>query len=129
MKKLTPEIVEKAKTAASVDELLAIAKENDVELTEDEAKIYFAQLNANGAVADEELDLVAGGCGDDEVVTFEQGELVELRIACPDCKCIVGIYGHADNVGGCHVLCAKCHNRIWVKDKRDVKKMYAGPAI
>ena len=43
-----------------------------MELTEEEAKTYFEQLNANGAVSDDELELVAGGglfgisCSDDE---------------------------------------------------------------
>ena len=61
MKNFTPELIAKAKAASTVDELLAIAKENDIELTEDEAKTYFEQLNANGAVSDDELDGVAGG--------------------------------------------------------------------
>ena len=62
MKNLTPELIAKAKTAKSTEELLALAKDNNVEMTEEEAKIYFEQLNANGAVADDELDVVAGGC-------------------------------------------------------------------
>ena len=61
MKSLTPELIEKAKAAKSAEELLALAKENNVELTEEEAKTYFEQLNANGAVSDDELDAVAGG--------------------------------------------------------------------
>ena len=61
MKNLTPELIEKAKTAKSAEELLALAKANNVEITEEEAKTYFAQLNANRAVSDEELDAVAGG--------------------------------------------------------------------
>ena len=70
MKNLTPELIEKAKTAKSVEELLKLADGNGIELTEEEAKTYFAQLNANAAVSDDELDAVAGGgsCpgGDDE---------------------------------------------------------------
>ena len=62
MKNITPELIAKAKTAKSAEELLALAKENNVELTEEEAKTYFEQLNANGAVSDDELELVAGGC-------------------------------------------------------------------
>ena len=49
MKNLTPELIAKAKAAKSTEELLALAKENNVELTEEEAKTYFEQLNANGA--------------------------------------------------------------------------------
>ena len=73
MKNLTPEMIEKAKKAKSPDELLALAKENEVELTEEEAKAYFAQLNpTSGELSDDELDAVSGGCdhssddGDDD---------------------------------------------------------------
>ena len=66
MKNFTPELIAKAKAAKSSEELLTLAKENNVEMTEEQAKIYFEQLNANGTVSDDELDVVAGGCGDDE---------------------------------------------------------------
>ena len=68
MKNLTPELIAKAKAAKSAEELLALAKDNNMELTEEEAKTYFEQLNANGIVSDDELDVVAGGCGDDEYI-------------------------------------------------------------
>ena len=41
MKNLTTELIAKAKTAKSAEELLALAKDNNVELTEEEAKTYF----------------------------------------------------------------------------------------
>ena len=58
--KLTQEIIEKAKAAGSAEELLAIAKANGVEMTADEAKTYFEQLNAN-SLDDDLLEGVAGG--------------------------------------------------------------------
>ena len=61
MKNLTPELIAKAKAAASAEELFQLGKANGVELTEADARTYFAQLNANGTVSDDELDLVAGG--------------------------------------------------------------------
>ena len=64
--KLTQELIEKAKLAKSVGELIALAKENGIELTEEEANTYFAQLNPKtGELGDDELDSVAGGgkCG------------------------------------------------------------------
>ena len=62
MKNYTPEIIEKAKAARSAEELLALAKENNVEMTEDEAKTYFVQLNPkSGELDDDDLDNVAGG--------------------------------------------------------------------
>lgn len=92
MKNLTPEIIAKAKAAKSADELFALAKANNVEITEDEAKTYWAQLNANGTVADEELDFVAGGglCpGDDEEdedKSKKEPSGDALYINCPFCN-------------------------------------------
>ena len=61
--KFTSEQLKKAKCAKSAEELLALAKENGMELTEEEAAKYFAELHKEGEIADEELDNVAGGCG------------------------------------------------------------------
>ena len=62
MKNFTAEQIEKAKGAKSAEELLALAKEVNLEMTEEEAKAYFAQLNPEaGELSDEELDNVAGG--------------------------------------------------------------------
>ena len=58
--KLTQEIIEKAKVAESAEELLAIAKESGIEMTADEAKTYFEQINAN-SLDDDLLEGVAGG--------------------------------------------------------------------
>ncbi len=55
------ELLEKAKEAKSAEELLSLAKENGMELTEGEAEEYFTQLNKSGELSDEELDNVAGG--------------------------------------------------------------------
>ena len=55
------ELIAKAREAKSAEELLALAKENNVELTEEEAKAYFEQMNKTGELADDELDSVAGG--------------------------------------------------------------------
>ena len=59
------ELIEKAKEAKSAEELLAMAKAEGVELTEEQAKEYFARLNpASGEMSDDELNAVAGGgCG------------------------------------------------------------------
>ena len=55
------EFFEKAKKASSTQELLSLAKENGIEVTEEEAAAYFAQMKKNGELSDEELDNVAGG--------------------------------------------------------------------
>lgn len=62
MKNLNSEMIEKAKAAKSAAEFLEIAKANNVEMTDDEAATYFAQLNPNsGELGDDDLDKVAGG--------------------------------------------------------------------
>ena len=55
------ELMEKARAAKSAKELMSLAKENGVEMTEEEAQAYFSQLNKSGELADDELDSVAGG--------------------------------------------------------------------
>ena len=56
------ELIAKAKATESPEELMALAKENDIELTEENAKAYFEQLNPpTGELSDDELDNVAGG--------------------------------------------------------------------
>ncbi|MGM9644947.1 MAG: hypothetical protein ACI3X1_07660 [Eubacteriales bacterium] len=63
--KLTNELIEKAKTAKSAEELLEIAKAENIELAEEEAAKAFAELHRSGELSDNELDNVAGGCGDE----------------------------------------------------------------
>ena len=59
---MNTELIAKAKQAKSPEELLALAKENGIELTEESAQAYFNQLNPKmGELADDELDNVAGG--------------------------------------------------------------------
>lgn len=76
MGKFTPELIEKAKTAKSVEELLAIAGENEVVLALDEAKTYFEQLNPKcGELDDDELDNVSGGgCNGSDTVGLAPAE-------------------------------------------------------
>ncbi len=58
---ITPELIESAKKAKSIEELLALAKENGFELSEEEAKAYYEQFHKTGEMSDDELDNVAGG--------------------------------------------------------------------
>ena len=60
---ISKELIEKAKTAKTAEELLEMAKAEHIELTEEEAKKAFEKLNKNCELSDEELDNVAGGCG------------------------------------------------------------------
>ena len=108
MKNLTPELIAKAKAAKSAEELFALAKENNVEMTEEQAKIYFEQLSANGAVSDDELDAVAGGgllgisCpGDSEY----ENNPVDYR--CPYCNSKIDYRGQVGKF-----ICPECGKTI-----------------
>lgn len=60
--KMNNELIAKAKKTTTVEELLALAKENQVELSEEDAKMYFELLHPKtGELSDDELDNVAGG--------------------------------------------------------------------
>jgi hypothetical protein len=48
-----------AKKAASPDELLALAAEHNITLTQDEAEIYFRRLHINQELSEEELENVS----------------------------------------------------------------------
>ncbi|MCI2055598.1 MAG: hypothetical protein LKJ86_00470 [Oscillibacter sp.] len=66
---LTPALLEQAKTAPSAAALLALAKENGVELTAEEAMYFFVSLHPEtGKLSDEELDSVAGGVNQELIV-------------------------------------------------------------
>ena len=59
---ISKELLEKAKTAKTAEELLAMAKAENIELSAEEAEKAFAELNKTGELSDEELNNVAGGC-------------------------------------------------------------------
>lgn len=61
---LNKELLEKAKTAKSAEELLEMAKEEKIGLTAEQAEKIFANLHKSGELADDELDNVSGGCAD-----------------------------------------------------------------
>ena len=61
------DMMEKAKEAKNPNELLALAKEADIEMSPQEAEENFALLNKKGELSDEELDNVAGGGCDTSV--------------------------------------------------------------
>ncbi len=65
----------KAQQASNVEELLMLAKENNIALTEEQAREYFAKLQPPvGELSDDELDSVAGGsnqCRDPQPLPFQ----------------------------------------------------------
>ena len=99
--KLTKELLTKAKMAESAEELLVLAKENGMELAEEEAAKYFAGLHYEGELADEELDNVTGGCGDDDIPQpkYSKGQVVYANSDNQD-YLIVDFLGYFDDGRG-----------------------------
>ena len=113
MNNLTPELIAKAKATKSAQELLELAKANNVDLTETEAKTYWAQLSTNGTVSDEELDAVVGGgsCpnnGEEEENTLSGGDRVKI-LRCTGCGSTTGYVAMPTVMSGSlDVRCEKC---------------------
>ena len=61
--KFTAEQIAKMKAAKTAEELIAIAKAEGIEATEEQIEAQFAMLHSEGVLADEELENVSGGCG------------------------------------------------------------------
>lgn len=76
---VSKELLEKAKTAKSAEELIEMAKEENIELTVEQAAKAFAELNKSGELSDEELDNVSGGCGSGDEPLFAVGQWVYVR--------------------------------------------------
>ena len=63
----TPEMLNIAKNAKTAEELIALARENNVEVSEEEIKAYFEKTHTKYEMTDDELNnVVGGGCGKDE---------------------------------------------------------------
>ena len=114
MKNLTNEMIEKAKVAKSVEELLEIAKANGVEMTADEAATYFAQLNPqSGELDDDALDGVAGGCGGSDDASNYPKDNASVRVIngqrCSNCGSTTGRYcsGYYETAGA-FIICDGC---------------------
>ena len=82
---ISKELIEKAKTAKSAEELLAMAKAENINFTAEEAAKAFAELNKTGELSDEELDNVAGGgCGDSN----KSGDTPKYSVGQRGCTCV-----------------------------------------
>ena len=101
---MNKELFAKAKEAKSAEELLALAEENNIEISEKDAKGFFEQINASGELADDELDSVAGG-GDC---------FTSHRPPCPKCGSGAVKEQYTNNMRSYFkgYYCCSCHN-IW----------------
>ena len=111
MMNFTAEMIEKAKTAESVEQLLEIAKANAVEMTPAEAATYFAQLNpVTGELSDDDLDAVSGGASgcsspvkDGDAVRVINGD------KCKNCGGVIGKFMAGSAAFYPCVLCTSCN--------------------
>ena len=115
MHNISPNLIEKAKTAKSAEELLEIAKENNVEMTADEAATCFAQLNPkSGELNDDDLEAVAGGaCARTEQANHAQDAVSNMP--CPRCGAVgewALLHKFKDNTD---FYCANCKVIVWTK--------------
>ena len=117
MMNFTAEMIEKAKTAESVEQLLEIAKANAVEMTPAEAATYFAQLNpVTGELSDDDLDNVAGGgCSENQSPSYIPANGTRVRMLTKDrCRVCGGAEGYINFQPGyaniINVVCTTCAN-------------------
>ena len=118
MKNLTPEMIEKAKAAKSAEELLELAKANGFDMSADEAKTCFAQLNPkSGELDDDALDCVAGGCGDSDDSSGSIGDTVRITsgTVCANCGSKIGILSRRR--GYTYIKCNYCGETICGTDE------------
>ena len=80
---ISKELLEKAKAAKTAEELLEMAKAENIELSAEQAAKAFAELHKMGELSDEELDNVAGGCAgpyqSGDTPLFNSGDRVKYR--------------------------------------------------
>ena len=67
--KFTEEQLKKMNSAKTAEELIAIAKAEGIEATEEQIRAQFDAMHKEGEIADDELDNVAGGCGEHTIET------------------------------------------------------------
>ena len=120
--KLSKELLEKAQMAKSPEELIQMAKTENIDLSAEEAAKYFAELHKTGELSDEELDNVAGGCGGEEITEpkYKEGDLVWISggFACYTCgryRAFKVTEVHRSPVGKhtYSVACPDCGEKWW----------------
>ena len=95
--KLTPELLQYVKKAASPEELLSLAKEHGLTLTPEQAAAYFTKPANVSELQDDELNAVAGGC-----VDMKDSSIMK-------CDCGYSAYWAGD-FSGKTVQCPQCGN-------------------
>ncbi len=113
---MTNELITKAKECKSAEELLALAKENNVEMTEKQAAEFYAKLHNEGELSDNELDGAAGGGCYSEEESILPGDKITFKDGYT-CSCGSNIFiWEGISVSLSIVYCADCgekHRRSW----------------
>ena len=130
MQNFTPEIIEKARTAQSAEELLEISKANNVEMTAEEAGIYYEQLNHQvGELQDDELNQISGG----SLCFFKEDErqraIEETKIGnvfCPQCGALGNWSVYQICKGGYVWQCNACKQRGVLEESDGYSVMHTG---
>jgi predicted ribosomally synthesized peptide with nif11-like leader len=110
----TNEQIEAAKAAKSPEELVAMAKEQGVEITAEQAKAFLTP--PIGEISDEELANVAGGgCGGNTSDDFWKCPKCGSRdIVSSDGSTMIGIIKYGPDLIRTNTLCNACQNR-WMR--------------
>ena len=105
---LKEEMIAKVKSAKSAEELLTLAKENNIEMTVEDATKIFSKLNSpESELSDDELDNVSGGgCSYASVcLDGHYYKLVDDRSdSCERFVCLVCGGGRGHHAAGCSAL-------------------------
>ncbi len=114
------ELLEKAKKANSPEDILAIAKENGVELTAEQAAAYFKQITVkSGELADEELANVAGGaCHNDGWMVTTLLNHCKTGFICKRCDSSYGV-DVPNGEGQVSPKCMKCGCPAYCSDCKE----------
>ena len=105
---MNKELLKKAKNVQSAEDLLALAKEENIALTGEQAGEYFAKLQSpESKLSDAELDAVCGGgCSDYASVSIDGHyyKLVNDRTdSCGRFTCRACGRGRGNHAAGCYV--------------------------
>ena len=123
--KLSKELLEKAQTAKSPEELIQMAKTENIDLSAEEAAKAFAELHKSGEISDEELDNVAGGCGKEEIPEpkYKIGDMVISSRGFPCHTCgiyrdfqITEVHRSPDGKHTYSIACPECGEKWWNSD-------------
>ena len=114
------EMIEKAKGAKTEHELRELAKSEGIDITSDEAAIYFEQLHSNfGELKDSELDGVSGGGCGKNLPLYRNYSMVQdfFCVNCfslyPASQCKVMHYEKQDDVA----YCPTCQGEVYPSEE------------